>query len=177
MDLTEQYARHSVNRVAFSATVHCLAGCAAGEAAGMVLGSGMRLSHPVTIALSTALAFTFGYCLTLVPLLRAGVPFGSAMKLALASDSLSIAVIEIVDNAAMLVIPGAMEARPAEPLFWGSLVPSLLLAGTAAFPATRWLILRGRGHAAVQEHRRPDSPADPANGNAGAANRRGEPRT
>ncbi len=153
MDLSEQFTRYSVNRIAFSATVHCLAGCSAGETVGMVLGSATRLPRPATIALATVLAFAFGYCLTVVPLLRGGLAFGSALKLALASDSLSIAVMEIVDNAAMLLIPGAMDAGPAEPLFWGSLVPSLLLAGAAAFPATRWLILRGRGHAIVQSHR------------------------
>ncbi len=152
MDRSEQFTRHSVNRAAFSATVHCLAGCAAGEALGMVLGSVTGLSHPVTIALSTVLAFAFGYCLTMVPLVRRRTAFGTAMKLAFASDSLTIAVMEIVDNAAMLLIPGAMEAGPVEPLFWGSLVPSLLLAGTAAFPATRWLILHGRGHAVLDGH-------------------------
>jgi hypothetical protein len=151
MDRTEQYARHSLNRIAFSATVHCLAGCSIGEILGMMLGYAMRLSDPATIALSVALAFLFGYSLTMAPLLRGGMPFGTATRLALASDTVTIAVMEIVDNAAMLVIPGAMDAGPAEPLFWGSLMTSLAVAGIAAFPVSRWLVARGRGHAAVQK--------------------------
>ncbi len=153
MDLSEQYARRSLNRAAFSATVHCLAGCSIGEALGMILGAEMRLPNPVTVAISIVLAFVSGYSLTMVPLLRRGMAFRPATKLAFASDSLAIAVMEFVDTAAMLAIPGAMDAGPAEPLFWGSLVLSLLLAGIAAFPVTRWLISRGRGHAVLEKHR------------------------
>lgn len=178
MDLSDHYTRRSVNRLAFSATVHCLAGCSIGEFVGMILGAEMRLPRPATIALSTVLAFAFGYFLTMVPLIRGGTPFGSAMKLAFASDSLSIAVMEIVDNAAMLLIPGAMEARPGDPLFWGSLVPSLLLAGTAAFPVTRWLILRGGGHTFLQAHHGPHaSSAGPPGERAERTDRHGARRT
>lgn len=145
-------AQVSLNRLAFSATVHCLTGCSIGEVLGMVIGSAMDLSNFLTIVLSVVLAFLFGYALTMVPLLRGGIALGSAMKLAFASDTLSIAVMEIVDNGVMYVIPGAMEAGLAEPLFWGSLATSLILAGIAAFPITRWLISRGRGHAVVQKH-------------------------
>lgn len=155
MDLSEQYARHNLNRIAFSATVHCLAGCSMGEVLGMILGSAMNLSDPTTVALSVVLAFLFGYSLTMAPLLRGGMAFRTATRLALASDTFTIAVMEVVDNAAMLVIPGAMEARPADPLFWGSLAASLVVAGIAAFPVSRWLISRGRGHAVVQKHHAP----------------------
>lgn len=148
----------SLNRVAFSATLHCLTGCSIGEVLGMVIGSAMSLSNSVTIALSVLLAFLFGYSLTMMPLLRGGIAFGTAMKLAFAADSLSIAVMEIIDNSVMLVIPGAMEAGLTEPLFWVSLIMSLILAGFAAFPVTRWLISRGRGHAVVQKHHGSHSP-------------------
>ena len=145
-------AQPSLNRVAFSATVHCLTGCSIGEVLGMVIGAAMNLTNSVTIALSVVLAFLFGYSLTMMPLLRGGIAFGNAMRLAFAADTLSIAVMEIVDNSVMYIIPGAMEAGLTEPLFWGSLLTSLILAGFAAFPVTRWLISRGRGHAVVQKH-------------------------
>jgi len=152
MNHTERDTRPSLNRVAFSATVHCLTGCSIGEVLGMVIGTAMSLSNTVTIALSVVLAFLFGYSLTMMPLLRGGIAFGPAMKLAFVADTLSIAVMEIIDNSVMFVIPGAMEAGVTEPLFWGSLVTSLILAGIAAFPLVRWLISRGRGHAVVQKH-------------------------
>lgn len=155
MDPSERYARHNLNRIAFSATAHCLAGCSIGEILGMMIGSASGLSDAATIALSVALAFLFGYSLTMVPLLRGGTALGAATRVALASDTFTIAVMEIVDNAAMLVIPGAMEAGPAQPLFWGSLVTSLAVAGIAAFPVSRWLISRGRGHAVAQGHHAP----------------------
>jgi len=117
----------------------------------MVIGSAMSLSNSLTIALSVVLAFLFGYSLTMMPLLRGGIAIGAAMKLAFAADTLSIAVMEIIDNGVMFVIPGAMEAGVTEPLFWGSLLLSLVLAGIAAFPLVRWLISRGRGHAVVQK--------------------------
>jgi hypothetical protein len=142
----------SLNRLAWSATAHCLAGCSIGEVAGMVLGTTMGLSNASTIALSVILAFAFGYLLTMLPLLRAGVALRKALGLALASDTISIGIMEIVDNALMLVIPGAMDAKPSQFLFWGSLAVSLFAAGLAAFPMVRWLIARGRGHAIVHEH-------------------------
>ena len=148
------HAPASVNRLALSATVHCLTGCAIGEVLGMVIGTALAWSNAATIALSIVLAFFFGYALTLVPLLRAGLAFGSAIGLALAADTVSIAVMEVIDNLIMVIIPGAMDAGLGAPLFWGSLVAALLIAGAAAFPVNRWLIARGRGHAAVHQHHR-----------------------
>ena len=141
----------SLNRLAFSATVHCLTGCAIGEVLGMMIGTALGWGDAATIALAVALAFVFGYALTMIPLLRASVAFGSVLRLALAADTVSITIMEVVDNAIMLVVPGAMEAGLAEPLFWGSLAVALLIAGAAAFPVNRWLISRGRGHAVVHQ--------------------------
>jgi hypothetical protein len=142
----------SVDQVAFSATVHCLAGCAIGEVLGMVIGTALGWGNWPTVALAVGLAFTSGYLLTLLPLLRSGLDVGTAIGLALASDMLSITTMEIVDNAVMLVIPGAMNAGLADSLFWASLFASLILAGLAAFPVNRWLIARGRGHALIHGH-------------------------
>ena len=141
----------SLNRLAISATVHCLTGCSIGEVLGMVIGTALGLGNGATIALAVALAFVFGYLLTMLPLLRAKVTLRGALGLAFASDSLSITIMEIVDNAVMLVIPGAMDAGLGEFRFWGSLALSLLIAGAAAFPVVRWLIARGRGHAVVHK--------------------------
>ncbi|WP_230533330.1 DUF4396 domain-containing protein [Microvirga roseola] len=138
-----------LNRLAFSATVHCLTGCAIGEVLGMVIGTAMGWGSGPTIALAVALAFVFGYGLTMVPLLRSGLPFGTALGLALASDTASITIMEIVDNLLMLAIPGAMSAGLASIHFWGSLIVALLVAGAFAFPVNRWLIARGRGHAVI----------------------------
>lgn len=141
----------SLNRTAWSATLHCLTGCAIGEVLGMVIGTALGWGNGATIALAVVLAFFFGYALTLLPLLKAmSVP--SAMKLALAADTASITVMEIVDNAIMLVIPGAMDAGLASVLFWASLAVALAVAAVAAFPVNRWLIARGRGHAVVHAH-------------------------
>ena len=118
----------------------------------MVIGTALGWDNWATIALSTVLAFVFGYLLTLLPLLQAGMEFGVAFGLAFASDTLSITIMEIVDNAVMVVIPGAMNAGLIDPLFWISLIVSLVLAGIAAFPANRWLIAHGRGHALVHAH-------------------------
>jgi Domain of unknown function (DUF4396) len=142
----------NLNRLAFSATVHCLTGCAIGEVLGMVIGTALGWGDWPTIALAVTLAFLFGYSFTLVPLLRAGLALGTAVGLALASDTISIAVMEIVDNAIMLLVPGAMEAGLDNFRFWGSLVVALLVAGAAAYPVNRWLIARGRGHAVVHAH-------------------------
>jgi Domain of unknown function (DUF4396) len=139
----------SLSRTAFSATVHCLTGCAIGEVLGMVIGTAFRWSNHATIALSILLAFFFGYALTVRPLLASGLGLRAAARLALAADTISIAIMEIVDNAIMLVIPGAMDAGLGTVLFWGSLSVSLVIAGVAAFPVNRWLIARGRGHAVV----------------------------
>jgi len=141
----------SLNRTAWSATLHCLTGCAIGEVLGMVIGTALGWSNGATIALAVVLAFFFGYLLTLRPLLR-HMPFSSAAKLALAADTASITVMEIVDNAIMLVIPGAMDAGLSSVLFWASLAFALAVAAIAAFPVNRWLISRGKGHAVVHAH-------------------------
>ena len=141
-----------LNRLALSATLHCLTGCGIGEVLGMVLGTALGWGSLSTVALAVALAFAFGYALTLVPLLRAGLGLRAALGLALAADTASIAVMEVVDNAVMLAVPGAMEAGLADPLFWASLVLALGVAAAAAFPVNRWLIARGRGHAVVHAH-------------------------
>ncbi len=120
----------------------------------MVIGIASGWGNWPTVVVAVLLAFAFGYAFTLVPLVRAGIAFSTAMGLALASDTLSITIMEIVDNALMLVIPGAMDAGLTQPLFWVSLIFALAVAGVAAFPANRWLIARGRGHALVHEHHR-----------------------
>jgi hypothetical protein len=137
--------------VAISATLHCLTGCAIGEVTGMVVGTALGFSEWGTVALAVGLAFLFGYSLTSLPLLRAGLAVGAVIPIALASDTLSIAVMEVVDNAIMLAIPGAMEAGVGSVLFWGSLSFALVIAGVIAMPVNRWLIARGRGHVAVHE--------------------------
>ncbi len=142
----------NLNRLAFSATVHCLTGCAIGETLGMVIGTALGWSEWQTVGLAVALAFVFGYSFTMVPLLRSGLALATVVPLALAADTISITVMEIVDNAIMLAIPGAMEAGLDNLLFWGSLASALLIAGAVAFPINRWLIARGRGHAVVHEH-------------------------
>jgi hypothetical protein len=149
MDPAAHAAPAGLNRLAFSATVHCLTGCAIGEVLGMVIGTALGWGNVATIVLAVLLAFLFGYALTMIPLLRSGLAFGAAAGLAFASDTVSITIMEIVDNAIMLVIPGAMEAGLDSLLFWGSLAVALIIAGIAAFPVNRWLISRGRGHAVV----------------------------
>ena len=152
-DAARHVAHHdSLNRLAFSATLHCLTGCSIGEVAGMAVGTALSLGNWSTIVLSVVLAFAFGYLLTMLPLLRAGVAPRTALGLALASDTVSIMIMEIVDNALMLVIPGAMDAGLDEFLFWGSLALSLVIAGVAAFPVVRALIARNRGHAVVHAY-------------------------
>jgi hypothetical protein len=142
----------SLNRLAFSATAHCLTGCAIGEILGLVIGTALGWSNWPTIALAVGLAFLFGYSFTMVPLLRGGIALGTAVGLALAADTLSIAVMEIVDNAIILAVPGAMEAGLTSLIFWSSLALALAIAFVAAFPVNRYLIARGRGHAVVHAH-------------------------
>jgi len=137
--------------MALSATLHCLTGCAIGEVVGVIIGTALGWSNAATILLAIALAFLFGYSLTSWPLLRAGLAFAAVVPIALASDTLSIAVMEIVDNAIILVIPGAMDAGLDDVLFWGSLSFALFVAGLFAYPVNRWLLQRGKGHAAVHE--------------------------
>jgi hypothetical protein len=142
----------SLNRLAFSATAHCLTGCAIGEVLGLVIGTILGWGNVATIALAIVLAFFFGYSLTMLPLLRSGLALATVLPLAFASDTLSITVMEIVDNLIILVIPGAMEAGLGSLLFWGSLAFALAVAFVAAFPVNRCLIARGKGHAVVHEY-------------------------
>lgn len=139
----------ALTAVAISATLHCLTGCAIGEVAGMLVGGALGLSNLATVALSVALAFLFGYGLTSLPLLRAGLALSAVIPIALASDTLSIATMEVVDNAIVLAVPGAMDAGLGALLFWGSLAFSLAIAFVATVPVNRWLLARGKGHAAV----------------------------
>jgi Domain of unknown function (DUF4396) len=142
----------SLNRLAFSATAHCLTGCAIGEVLGMIIGTALGWSDVATIALAVALAFFFGYLLTSLPLLRSGMALAAVIPIALASDTISITIMEIVDNAIMVLIPGAMEAGLDNFKFWGSLAVALLIAGAAAYPVNRWLLSRGKGHAVVHQY-------------------------
>jgi len=140
---------HNLNALAFSATVHCLTGCAIGEVAGLAIGTALGFSNLATIGLAVLLAFLFGYGLTSLPLLRSGMALGAVIPIAFASDTLSIATMEVVDNLVILAVPGAMDAGLGSLLFWGSLAFALLVAGAVALPVNRWLIARGRGHAVV----------------------------
>jgi hypothetical protein len=140
-----------VNAVALSATTHCLTGCAIGEVAGMVIGTALGLANGATVALSIVLAFFFGYALTSLPLLRAGLALSVVVPIAFASDTASIALMEVVDNLIMVVIPGAIDAGVGDILFWGSLAFALFVAGLFAYPLNRWLIARGKGHSAVHK--------------------------
>jgi hypothetical protein len=141
-----------LNRLAFAATWHCLTGCAIGEVLGLVIATTFGWGNSASIALAVVLAFFFGYSLTLLPLKRAGLPFRRAARVALAADTVSIAVMEIVDNAFILLVPGAMAAGLSDFLFWWSLGVGLALAFVAAFPVNRMLIARGRGHAAAHSY-------------------------
>jgi hypothetical protein len=144
--------QQSLNRLAFSATVHCLTGCAIGEVLGMVLSTWWGWGNAASIALSVVLAFFFGYALTSMPLLRSGMTIRQAAPVAFASDTASIATMEIVDNLFILIVPGAIAASLSDALFWWSLAVSLLIAGVVAFPVNRWLVARGKGHAVVHAH-------------------------
>jgi Domain of unknown function (DUF4396) len=142
----------SLNRIALTATLHCLSGCAIGEVLGMVIATALGWNDVASIALAIALAFTFGYSFTVFPLLRSGMELRPALSTALAADTISISIMEIVDNAFIIIIPGALAAGLGDALFWWSLGIGLFLAFWAAFPANRWLIARGRGHAGVHAH-------------------------
>jgi hypothetical protein len=146
------HAPSSLNRSALSATVHCLTGCAIGEVLGMVIATALDWGNAPSIAISVALAFVFGYALTLGPVVRAGVPLRGALGLAFASDTASIAVMETVDNAFILVVPGAIAAGLTDGLFWWSIAVGFAIAFVLAFPLNRWLIARGRGHAVVHAY-------------------------
>ena len=145
----DHQAHTSLNRLALSATLHCLTGCGIGEVLGLAIGTALGWTTAPTIALAVGLAFFFGYALAMRPLLAVGLGLGQALRLALASDTISIIVMEVIDNAIMLAIPGAMDAHLTDPFFWGSLAVALGLAFVATFPVNRWLIGRGLGHALV----------------------------
>jgi hypothetical protein len=138
-------------RAAIQATLHCLTGCAIGEILGMVLSAAFGFGNALSILVSVLLAFVFGYALTLRPVIAAGVPPRRAMRLAVASDTVSIATMELVDNAFILLVPGAIAAGLADGLFWWSLLVSLAIAFVLTVPVNRWLIVRGRGHAVMHE--------------------------
>lgn len=148
----QQAKQPSMAKLAFSATVHCLTGCGIGEVLGLVIATALGWHDIAAIALAVVLAFFFGYGLTLRPLLAGGVALGQALRLAFAADTISIAIMEIVDNAIILVIPGAMDAGLTSLLFWGSLAFALAVAFAVAFPVNMWLISRGQGHAVVHSH-------------------------
>jgi hypothetical protein len=148
-------ATPTLNRLAFQATVHCLTGCAIGEVLGMVIATALGWHDLPSILLAIVLAFVFGYALTMRPLLAGGVPFRRATRTALAADTVSITVMEVVDNAVLLIIPGAMAAGLLDGLFWGSLAFALAVAFVVTLPINRWLISRGLGHAVVHEHHHP----------------------
>ncbi|MBE2315736.1 DUF4396 domain-containing protein [Solirubrobacter sp. CPCC 204708] len=139
----------ALTNTAISATLHCLTGCAIGEILGMAIGTALGFSRWGTVALAVGLAFLFGYALTSLPLLRAGLAVSAVIPIALASDTFSIAVMEIIDNGVMLLVPGAMEAGLGSVFFWGALAFALSVAFVVALPVNRWLIARGKGHAAV----------------------------
>jgi hypothetical protein len=138
--------------MAATATLHCLTGCAIGEVLGMVIGTATGMGNAATVVLSIALAFVFGYALTMRGVLASGVGLRQALQIALAADTVSIAVMEIVDNGVILAVPGAMDAGLADALFWGTLAFSLVVAFVVTTPVNRWMISRGRGHAVVHAH-------------------------
>lgn len=142
----------TLTQQAISATLHCLTGCAIGEVLGMVIGTALGWHNLATVVLSIALAFFFGYSLTIRPVLKAGLTFRQALKVALAADTLSIVTMEVVDNAIILAVPGAMDAGLASALFWGSLAVALAIAFVLTVPVNRWLIGRGKGHAVMHAY-------------------------
>ncbi|GLW63677.1 hypothetical protein Arub01_19210 [Actinomadura rubrobrunea] len=145
-------ARSATWGTAARATAHCLTGCAIGEVLGMVLGTALGWHGAATVVLSVALAFVFGYALTMRGVLRAGVGFRAALGVAFAADTASIALMEILDNGVMVVVPGALDAGLDSPLFWGSLAFSLLVAFLLTTPVNKWMIGRGKGHAVVHRY-------------------------
>jgi len=140
-----------LTRSAISATLHCLTGCAIGEVLGMIIGTALGWSNAATVVLAIALAFFFGYGLTMRPVLGAGLGLSEALRVALAADTVSITVMEIVDNAFIVAIPGAMQAGLGSALFWSTLAASLAIAFAVTVPVNRWLIARGQGHAVVHQ--------------------------
>lgn len=144
--------KKSLSKMAASATLHCLAGCAIGEVAGLIIGTALGFSAVATVILAVALAFVFGFALSTLPLKKAGLGFFAALSIVFAADTLSIATMEIVDNAVMLAIPGAMAAGLVDPLFWISMPIALAIAYLAAYPVNRYLLTKGKGHALVMKY-------------------------
>jgi hypothetical protein len=142
-------SKEDIDRLARQATTHCLTGCAIGEVLGMLIAGTVGLAAAPAVALSVGLAFVFGYALTMWPLLQAGTALRAALGLALAADTISITVMEVVDNGVILLVPGAMEAGIDSLLFWGALAVGFAVAWVVTYPVNRWLIARGRGHAVV----------------------------
>jgi hypothetical protein len=141
----------ALTRAAVSATLHCLTGCAIGEILGMVISTALGWHNVASIVLSIVLAFIFGYALTIRPVLASGVGLRRAIGVALAADTVSIAVMELVDNATIVVVPGALDAGVGDVLFWASLIGSLVIAFFVTVPVNRWMISRGKGHAVAHE--------------------------
>ena len=146
------YEPMSLNRLAFSATIHCFTGCVIGEVLGLIVATAFGWSNAASIVTAVVLAFIFGYAFTLLRLVRSGMALVASLSLAFAADTVSISVMEVIDNGVMLMIPGAMEAGLTDGLFWGSLALSLAAAFVVALPVNRWLIAKGRGHAVVHAH-------------------------
>jgi hypothetical protein len=148
----EGHEMGGLSSMAASATLHCLTGCAIGEIAGLMIGTAVGLGNAWTIVLSIALAFVFGFSLSSLPLLRAGLTLAAALGVVVAADTLSIATMEVVDNAVMALIPGAMNAGQVNVLFWVGMMISLAVAFVAAYPVNRWLLERGKGHALTHDY-------------------------
>lgn len=142
----------ALSSMARSATLHCLLGCALGEVTGLVIGTALGLPTALTIALAVSLAFLFGYTFSTLPLLKAGLGFFAALSIVFAADTLSIATMEVVDNAVMLAIPGAMESGLVNPIFWISMPIALTVAYFAAYPVNKYLLRRNKGHALVMKY-------------------------
>jgi hypothetical protein len=142
----------SLNRLAASATNHCLAGCVVGEVLGMTIATALGWGDVASIALAVGLAFLFGYAFTSVPLLRSGLAFSAIVPIALAADTVSIAIMELIDNATMLLVPGAMEAGLGDLRFWLPLLGGFVIAWPFAFAVNRAMIRRGKGHALAHAH-------------------------
>jgi hypothetical protein len=149
---TQRPTGAALTRLAVSATLHCLTGCAIGEVLGMIIGTALDWSDVQTIVLAVALAFLFGYAFTIGPVMRSGLSLRAAIPVALAADTISITVMEIVDNAIMLAVPGAMDAHLDNWLFWAALAFALVVAFVVTVPVNRWLISRGKGHAVVHAY-------------------------
>jgi hypothetical protein len=163
---------NSRNSIAANATLHCLTGCAIGEIAGLMIGTALGLSMAVTIALAVGLAFLFGYALSTLPLIQPGLGFFAALSIVFAADTLSIAVMEIVDNLVMAIIPGAMDAGLVNPIFWLGMMIALTVAFIAAFPVNRYLIDKGKGHALTHQFMHGDGHAGHAHQDAGTTHDR-----